>query len=209
VLSYLRKFCQRVDPRRYVWSDLGKFGTNSLLKTSYLWIVIVPIAAKVTSLVDDPLVLEGLGEGLVLNMSLPFRVHILYLASVCASCGHVLYFIYCPQFSKFDNLAAYRRTELGTTFMGQYALDHQLTDIINSDVSHYAHMVQSEGVIHPGTQSTNNSFQIAFLGIRNFDDLRHPRARVFCAGFYSLAIIGIVGLCIESFWFMFSFAWPF
>lgn len=65
------------------WKTLKKISDARLIKTMYLWAVVVPVVAKVFALVESPLAISMFGATLQVNFSLPFSWVAFYAASVC------------------------------------------------------------------------------------------------------------------------------
>lgn len=76
------------------WSQLSAFGNSKILSTSYIWLAIVPIGAKLLSSVNEQVVLFG---GLTINMTLPFSWKAFFFAAISFSIANLAYRITCPE----------------------------------------------------------------------------------------------------------------
>ena len=82
------------------WSDLRRFGTNPVLKTSYFWFVAVPIMAKVLRQIEQPLTVPFLGKFHIITFDLPFSWYSFYFSAVAFAVASALFGVYCPQIIK-------------------------------------------------------------------------------------------------------------
>lgn len=82
------------------WSSLRSLGTSRLLRTSYLWFILVPILAKVVIKIES---YGGFKIGdykLDFNLSLPFSWELFFYAAVFASFANLIYLWKCPDIIK-------------------------------------------------------------------------------------------------------------
>lgn len=114
------------------WNNLRTLGENSLLRSSYYWFFLVPIAAKILSQVKSPLDIELFGQIHSLSLELPFSWILFYFSSTAFAIATLIYSIFCPDiirkfpyFSSFYQLgngvrALYNHIEgMNTEFINQ------------------------------------------------------------------------------------------
>jgi len=100
---------------------LNVFGKNRLLATSYLWLIVVPVTAKVFSKIENPLDLSNVIDGLVIDLELPFSWHLFYYSAVLISLGGAIYRIRCPAIIRdYSTFADYARVGRGSTYLLRY-----------------------------------------------------------------------------------------
>lgn len=85
------------------WDKINRFGKNRILRSSYIWLFVVPMASKALSSVSDPVVFTGLSEGLRIHFTLPFSWVLFYFSAVFVSIANVVYEFACPDFIKKFN----------------------------------------------------------------------------------------------------------
>ncbi|ASU24137.1 hypothetical protein CCZ37_16655 [Vibrio qinghaiensis] len=103
------------------WNDVNKIGQNKALSKAYLWFFLVPILAKIIALVESPIVLTSIAEGLIFDLSLPFSWKLFYLSSVFVFLGNAMYLLWCPQIIKdYPTFSKFETDGLG----GKYLLDY-------------------------------------------------------------------------------------
>lgn len=91
--------------KRYIpdWIELKVIGRNKLSKTSYYWIILLPILVKIVSPLNKNLTFQILNESISLSISLPFSWKVLFLASIFFSAGNLLFNRFCPNLIKSYN----------------------------------------------------------------------------------------------------------
>lgn len=98
---YFRNFGKRIDAAAHwmspIWSDLGKLGENSAVRSSMLWMLVVPVAAKALAPLEYFTFALG-GEMMRINLTLPFSWTLLYFAALCFGSASLLYSWWCPRF---------------------------------------------------------------------------------------------------------------
>lgn len=98
------------------WADLRSFGNSRLIRTSYIWLFLVPAAAKVLDpLTEMPLSLAKLGiieEPVVLH--LPTAWAAFYFMSLAFAVAQTIYYFRCPQLVKqFTSYGEYEAAHKG------------------------------------------------------------------------------------------------
>ena len=101
------------------WSAIKRMGRSQLLKSSYLWLFILPSIASVLSKageqIDIPL---GADRHLQIPLSLPFSWTLFYFGAVAYSIGGIAYWIFCPTLIRdYDTFDGFDRTGRGFEFI--------------------------------------------------------------------------------------------
>ncbi len=78
------------------WTDLRRMGNSRLMKSSYYWMVFVPIAAHMLPRKDIEIGLPFGDATLTLLFGLPFSWKLFYLGAVSIAIGSILFTLYCP-----------------------------------------------------------------------------------------------------------------
>lgn len=82
------------------WTKIDYFGQMRFSKTSYLYLVGIPIIVKATEKIESPINFF-FGESLIpISIELPFSWFIFYIAAISISIGALIYQIYCPEIIK-------------------------------------------------------------------------------------------------------------
>lgn len=80
------------------WNGFRSVGESRILRSSYVWLVIVPIAARVLEAVRSPLNFTVLGAPITVNVDLPFSWKAFFFASVAFTVASLVYVLRCPTF---------------------------------------------------------------------------------------------------------------
>ena len=95
--KHILKVIQRNLFPRYGWSSLRAFGTNRVVKSAYLWLVLVPIAGKFLSAVNDVADFQILGTQVSVHLSLPFSWKVFFFGALAFSFGNSIWQFCCPE----------------------------------------------------------------------------------------------------------------
>lgn len=98
ITSKLKIFLSQLD-----WFKLRFIPNNKIIKSMYIWIVIVPICVKLANHMDSFLELNIFGTIIKLEISLPFNWFIFFFAACLFQLGNIIYLVFCPKIIK-DNL---------------------------------------------------------------------------------------------------------
>lgn len=198
---------------RIKWSDLRRFGTNPALKSSYWWLAIVPIAAKILLQFNQPFVFTLLGKQHTIFFRLPFSWYLFYFAAVAFAVGTGLFSLFCPiMIKRYSSFADFYRESSGAQDLLEYyfSLDkHRREDALPqlawearralgikdttrpADPTEFAISVQAM-IRQVKREQMTDLFSI----LRRAHDTHAPRIRVAVVLFYSIGfvLITIVGL---------------
>lgn len=88
------------------WDRLRRLPANKIIASSYIWIVIVPVVAKIFSRVQETIVI-GLNENKIeILLALPFSWKLFFFSALCFTVGNVIFSIFCPyaikRYSNYD-----------------------------------------------------------------------------------------------------------
>jgi len=78
------------------WSSQRAIANSRIVKTSVIWLVIVPFAAKLLSSIDDVVNLTVFGASVSITTILPFSWQLLFFTSIFFSIAGLVYSIFCP-----------------------------------------------------------------------------------------------------------------
>lgn len=79
------------------WNQLSSLGKNRILKTSYFWLLLVPLAANLFGKIDGLLDVIIFQTHLRLNIGLPFSWKVFYFSSLFVALGDLVFSIHCPR----------------------------------------------------------------------------------------------------------------
>lgn len=105
----MKEVVQQID-RLTMWSFLRSLRANRLVSSTYIWLIIVPVAAKLTSGLGDSLSFELGGVDHHVTLSLPFSWKIFFLSALAFSIGNALFSVFSPRFIRlYSDFGHYTR----------------------------------------------------------------------------------------------------
>ena len=105
----------------FSWEAISRFGKSQVLATSYIWIVIVPVLAKLLTQLESPVMFFGQSIELIL----PFSWQVFYFSAVLIALAGVVYHLRCPPIIKnFSSLSDYQDQNKGIPYLFEYSLKY-------------------------------------------------------------------------------------
>ncbi len=135
------------------WSSLRGFGTNRIIKTSYFWLVVVPIAAKFLLQLKQPFIFTLLGKEHTLYLDLPFSWYAFYFSAVAFALGTAFFDLFCPRMiKKYSSFGEFFRESSGARELLTHYWDLERQDRMNILPDLYQEAARATGVRepHPG-----------------------------------------------------------
>ncbi|MDS1310084.1 hypothetical protein [Marinobacter xiaoshiensis] len=90
---------QRVDSVAPIWSEICKLGEHKIVRSSMIWMFVVPLAARCLMPLDFLEFSLG-GRVMTIDLALPFHWTLLYGAALFFGVGAVFFTACCPRFIK-------------------------------------------------------------------------------------------------------------
>ncbi|MDR7090882.1 hypothetical protein [Cellvibrio fibrivorans] len=88
------------NPLNTNWRLLSNLGQSKLVRSSYIWMIVIPVAAKVLENIAPEVELHIFNQVFNLTLILPFSWKALYFSSLLFACGTIIYQIFCPKIVK-------------------------------------------------------------------------------------------------------------
>lgn len=103
-------FSNRMD-----WRLIRAFGNSRIVKTSYVWLFVVPMAARALATIPDSLTFSVFGAEIPINVGLPFRWKLFYFMALAFATAQFLYWLNCPSMiRRYRDFKEYRERKAGT-----------------------------------------------------------------------------------------------
>lgn len=101
----------------FTWRNVNTIGKNRFSRTSYIYLLVIPIIAKLTENITTPLRVR-LGIDIYdVDINMPFSWYLFFFGALLIYIGTLLYNIFCPSFIKrFSNFGDFK-TEGETDFL--------------------------------------------------------------------------------------------
>lgn len=105
------------------WKIYRGLGNSRLVKSSYAWLILVPLAAKFLSLMPEQIEFHLMGADIPLSMGLPFRWKLFYFMALSFAVGQAVYAIRCPYLIKnYRDFKQYSESHIGSADLSQWFL---------------------------------------------------------------------------------------
>jgi hypothetical protein len=94
---------------RVKWSYSRSLAESKVVKSSYVWLFIVPIAARMMSSLDDVIDLTIFGGSIQIATTLPFSWQLLFMAACFFTVANIIYSLFCPEiFKEYRSYSEFR-----------------------------------------------------------------------------------------------------
>lgn len=88
------------------WTVLSALGKSRIFKSSYFWIVLVPLVAKLFSGIENIIDFEIFGASISINLALPFSWQMFYFSALFIGAASLIYSMFCPEIIlKYDKFS--------------------------------------------------------------------------------------------------------
>lgn len=184
------------------WSQLKKVESYSVVKSMYVWLLIVPIAAKATAKIRGIVDLEIFGHDFTFDFGLPFSWEAFYFAALAFVIGNIAVIARCPKIVlENTDYASFKMQGKGRTHLFEYWKDIGKTaedfgtvwgntDHVNMDYLEKAIEDQKSGTF--------------WDGFKNAETVR-AISRYFCSFFYFVGFILIAIVLLQNLGFVIQF----
>lgn len=113
------------------WSMINSLGKMKFSKSSYYYLVIIPILVKLTEYLENPFSIPLGQNSIKLNLELPFSWYLFYFGAISIAIGTFIYQVFCPNFiKKFQNYGEFINTGESDNYLSQieskYASDKKV-----------------------------------------------------------------------------------
>ena len=211
------------------WSGLQKLAESKVLRSSYYWLIGVPLAAKALSHMEDPLRLRVFGNTFQLSLDLPFSWQLFYYAALSIAIAGIWFNMKCPRIIRHYNSYDEFRTDgcSDTQMLVSYLAAYQRLqyypemrrESIEVFTTRYTSGTFPEGIFKEldNTQwvirllpslndiSIMNGQQIdAFFYVQRLASLAGLKARLVCVVLYSLGLVLLACVLFQNFMYVYS-----
>lgn len=182
------------------WRRLRRYGESRVIKSSYFWVVFVPIAAKLTPQIEK--ILSSLGN--TITLSLPFSWQMFYFGSIFFAISSWIYSTKCPYLiQKYRTPIDYWVAGHTMREIDEYAVEtfldidgwsqRELLDEYNQI------KVTTDRHVHKDDEDTRNS---KFHFIQKTTQYKRVYWRFFCTSGYIIGAIFFMIVLIQNFYFV-------
>lgn len=96
------------------WGSLRSLGNSRLIRTSFLWFILVPVVARLLENLPESVTVAVFNIELKIPFCLPFRWTYFYFMSVSFALAQAVYLLQCPAIIKnYNKFVDFRKHHLG------------------------------------------------------------------------------------------------
>lgn len=208
------------------WESMRNLANSKIVKSSYIWLLVVPLAARLLSKIDDVIDLTIFGSNIKIATTLPFSWQLLFIAACFFTLANIIYSIFCPDLAKnytnFSEFEAHGKTRMQVhSALKEMVWDNKKPGVKKEYVktlSSYFHFYNDEieleeefldkkGValfndVSTGSITGKNSN--AFYFVLNTANSHNSKAIWASAICYALGLIGIGVIAIQNICYVFN-----
>ncbi len=81
---------------KFSWVELSVLGESKLVKSLMIWLIIVPILAKIFDQLPDKIIINIFNNNIGLFLLLPFNILCFYISALLFTLGGIIYKLKCP-----------------------------------------------------------------------------------------------------------------
>lgn len=198
------------------WSKLQKYGESTALRSSYIWLLVVPLAARLFSKIEDPVVIRAFEHTFTLHFGLPFSWKAFYFSAVFFAVASALFSIYCPviirDFANFSEFLQSGRSvgHVDSMFSSRLRSETGLSGKVIGRLQAHVRLLPetaAECGFQPARESETDESRIeaarvGFWTLRDIEDNAHPKVRGLVTLLYAFGFALLLYVLVENFWYV-------
>jgi hypothetical protein len=176
------------------WSTLKKAEENRIVQSMHIWLILVPIFAKMMSLFEGPLKVEISESMYVFDISLPFTWVLFFSSALFFTAANMLFIFFSPKIIKENNdLSDFERAGKDEGHLEIYFSK-------SMELKWKRHLLElgQQNIGMPVVQSPN--IKSWFWKAYADQDSSLLWTRKTCFGFYSIGFILILIVMLQNIW---------
>jgi hypothetical protein len=202
------------------WNSFKALGRSKIIRTSYWWLFLVPLLAKLLEATGDELTLNIFDAELTITLNLPFSWVLFYFSAVSFSIASLIYITRCPRSAdKYDDYEEWKKsgkdsTSLIRAYLFAYRNDKMMFPYQISDVSKnyfLKHYLEYKGDFSKITKKTNTPSVLLKSGIPEggtkavyyhvADTIKRSNvySRLFMLMFYVIGFVCFTAVLVQNF----------
>jgi hypothetical protein len=195
VSTYIEKLQEQVKQIEFNWSQLNQIKDVKIISSMYIWIFIVPIAAKILSLTSDMATITVFDYTFDVNLGLPFSWRLFYFSALFFALATLIYQARCPKFIKdYSTFAAFDSEGKPEWHMRRYAEDINIDyEEFKSDLE--TSMIEYDGYKHEGKEYV----QSVFWNLHWAADNERHKSFLACFTSYAIGFLLIMIVFFQNF----------
>ncbi|MGB5321475.1 hypothetical protein [Lutimonas sp.] len=215
------RFIRQLSP---TWSILWSISNSKIVRSSYVWFVLVPVIARILNNIERILTFQILNEKITITMELPFYWQLFFFAATFFSLANLVYIFRCPDILKKYQAFSDFQKEGQTSFQlieiymklivsrmksegGKYQAVKSLQEFYRSycteDQSIKDELIKDDCNILKTISKMNiieGKLSGAFMHVRNFGEKLHKKSIWLCIALYGIGIAFFLIVFIQNIW---------
>lgn len=206
ILHSLRKVISVV----FEWSFLRGVQSYRIVKSTYIWLFILPVIAKLFSKIESTLRINLYGKEILLDLDLPFAWILLFYSALFFTIGNLIFIFFCPAIIKENrSLADFKATMKTQTHLTNYMTEAQRTDweFSKTTFAEGLHrMARSGNASDPAVTARVRSdrFDEEFWSIYKQQNVCHQPVRVAVLIIYVVAACCFLSVLCQNIYYVFT-----
>lgn len=165
------------------WPTLRVVGQSRVLRSSYVWLILVPIAARFVNQLNSPLSIDLWGQAHSLHLGLPFSWYCFYAAALAFSVASLSYMVFCPEMVKsFGSFRDFYQEGNGARRLSAYyfGLSEQGRSLLLTSTANQIYLTRrSTGTIEDSPMNFDDSYRDAYVRDHFFEIKREDLGDLF------------------------------
>jgi hypothetical protein len=195
------------------WLAIDALGKLKISKSSYIFVIVVPILSRIFHQVESPLKLSVAGEEFTLAIAFPVTWYTFYFGALFIALGSAIYSLWCPSIIRlYPNYGIFLATGRDDNYIRncavQYLNEHDAETLIgyldkekpvSTEFSSYPLGVGTQQQpLETSTEKVNPAYGInrqnTFNELLNRVNDYYPIARFFATILYYLGLLAFIGI---------------
>jgi hypothetical protein len=179
------------------WRRLRRYGNNKAIKSSYFWVLAVPIVAKLVPQIENILSTTEY----TIDLALPFSWKMFYFGSVLFAISTLIYSKRCPYLIQHYNTPnEYWNAGHGLRELDAYA-EITLSDIDqDKKIGLFNKYLETSATLSPGVKShTGADLNSKFFFVQEKTQNKRKWSRFACIAGYGIGSLFFVYVLVENF----------
>jgi hypothetical protein len=174
------------------WTTLNSLGRSRILKSSYLWLLVVPVVAKLLENVGPNFEIQIFGKLALIELSLPFSWVVFFFSAVAISAADLIYNVFCPKLIKdHQSFSGFKDSGNGRTQLKKY-----YEGIVADGV--YGEIPRTTFAGYDGQIDHSEELQNEFWDLYYYAESCRVVSRFACGAFYIIGLTLILFIFIQN-----------
>jgi hypothetical protein len=181
------------------WSAFNQLGKSRISKSTYIWIVTVPLLSKLICKIGPEIRIPIISQHAILTLGLPFSWKIFYFSSLAFGLATIIYSIKCPEIiRKYNRYSQFKEEGKGQRQIIDYLIQATIPhangsmQIISFDeINKFVNLISDEPT---SIKTLEDAYNMKIVGERIDYSFWYVRSRLELSGYWARISCGILYL---------------